>query len=332
MSSLEADTALTVRLVEGFDDPALDRTRWDRALAAGCTDVVFLTWAWQRQWWKAFGGERLMLVLAEQAGEVRAIAPLFALEDMLFFVGSGGSDYLDFIGELDAPTLTAMLDLARQELAQFAGIGLYHVPVDSRTTSLLPEVASQLGLDLYNEEELTAPHLDLADGERVSAALERRKVRKEENRMRRAGKMRFCSPAANEIDEWLEIFFAQHEARWHPEGEEGLEDAAHRTFVRAIVHEGHRRGWVRITMFEWSGAPVAFDISLVHRGWHLSYLVSRDTSIREYSPGKILEREVIRRAMKAGSSYYDFGLGDEAYKLSHASGVRKLANWSLYPP
>lgn len=42
---------------------------------------------------------QLMLILAERNGQPVALAPLFADSGMVYFVGSGGSDYLDFVGD-----------------------------------------------------------------------------------------------------------------------------------------------------------------------------------------------------------------------------------------
>jgi CelD/BcsL family acetyltransferase involved in cellulose biosynthesis len=84
-------------------------------------------------------------------------------------------------------------------------------------------------------------------------------------------------------------------------------------------------------MLEWKGQPAAFNIALVRGSRHLTYLVSRDPAIRGRSPGKLLDAYVIKQALDAGARCFDFGLGDEDYKLHHASGVAEVANWSLYP-
>jgi CelD/BcsL family acetyltransferase involved in cellulose biosynthesis len=84
-------------------------------------------------------------------------------------------------------------------------------------------------------------------------------------------------------------------------------------------------------MLEWGGRPAAFNIGLVRGERHMSWLVSRDPSIQAYSPGKLLDAHVIGRAIDAGASVFDFGLGEEEYKLSHASGATEVATWGLYP-
>jgi len=72
----------------------------ERVLATGESDVVFLTWHWQSAWWKTFGRGELLLIAVERDGEVIALAPLFTEAGMIYFVGSGGSDYLNFIGDI----------------------------------------------------------------------------------------------------------------------------------------------------------------------------------------------------------------------------------------
>ena len=267
-------------------------------------------------------------MLAERDGAVCAIAPLFAAKEMLFLVGSDGSDYIDFIGELDEATLAAMLDAARRELSDCVGVGLYHIPLRSRTTSLLPGVAELMGLKLFREGGMRAPYAELDDPLRVRELVARRSLRKAEARMQRAGPLRFALAAAEELDEWLELLFEQYGARW---GDAEIVDEDARSFYRAIVHRGHREGWLSFSMLEWRGVPVAFDITLIRGERHLSYMSSRDPSISEHSPGKILQRHVVKAAVDAGARVFDYGLGEEQYKLDDASGVEEVANWFLYP-
>ena len=331
MTSVETHTGLDIEVHRDFDHLPVSPALWDRLLAAGPTDVVFLTHEWQRTWWETFGGDDLLIVTATRAGEPVAIAPLFAVDQMLFLVGSGGSDYLDFVGRTDSTMLAAMLDAARAQVPDFAGIGLYHVPLLSPTTSKLPGVASRLDLELHRDGGMTAPYVDLTDTARVEDALGRRKLRKDEARMRREGPLRYVSAGAADLDSWLDRFYSMHASRWSPEGGGGLEHDQGREFVRKVVHAGHRAGWLRFTMLEWKGQPAAFDISLTRGDRQLTYLVARDATITAYSPGKLLERQMMRTALESGARRFDFGLGDEPYKLMHASDIAEVANWFFYP-
>ena len=331
MTEAAAATDLRLRVLDDFAAPGLDPSRWNGLLARSATDVVFLTHEWQRLWWRERGDEQLLIVFAERDGGETAIAPLFAVEGSISLVGSGGSDYLDFIGRPDEAALASMLAAAREAAATFSGIELYHVPLDSPTTALLPGVAERLGLEMHREDAPGAPFADLGDAELVERLTARRSVRKEEARMRRAGDMRVRVAATEELEALVELFLEQHAARWLPVGEQSFDRAGSRDLVRSAVRAGDRDGWARLTVLEWQGQPAAIDISLIRGSTQLSWLVSRDPAIREHSPGRVLRAHVVREAVEAGMRRFDFGLGEEEYKLRDASGVRQLANWFLYP-
>jgi CelD/BcsL family acetyltransferase involved in cellulose biosynthesis len=331
MTSNAAAPKLSVRILADFDDPALDPACWDRLLTAGPSNLPCLMLDWQRAWWHAYGGDRLLLALAEEGGATRAIAPLYADEEMLYLVGSGEADALDFIGHIDERSLSQMIAAARDELSAFAGMHLYHMPSDSRTTTVLAGVAARLGLELCTLYELGAPYLDLTDSAHAEQVIERRKVRKEEYRMMREGPLEVRLATREDLDPWLDRLFAQHVARWTGQGDTKFDEQTRREFCRAIVHSGHDAGWLRFTMLEWKGQPASFDITLVRGDRHLGFLVSRDPAITRHSPGKVLEAHVIRAALESGARRYEFGIGDQEYKLSRSSANPRVVSWALWP-
>ncbi len=319
-----------LRLLSGFEALRDEEQRWRSALA-GSWAAPFLLPGWQQEWWKAFGGEQLLLAAALRDGRLHALVPMFAQEQMLFLVGSGGSDYLDVVGSPDADELAGMIAAAREQLEGFAGIRFYHLPDSSPTVALLPAAAERLDLELYREETAAGRWADLRDAAQLAHLLDRRSVRKEEARMRRAGKLALRAARADQLDSWLETFFSMHSARWSPEREGAAVDRRGRLFVRAIAHRGLAEGWLRMTMLEWRGAPAAFDIGLLHGERRISYLVARDPAIREHSPGRVLIRLLAAAALEEGASVLDFGLGEEDYKLRNAPEAAPVANWGLYP-
>jgi CelD/BcsL family acetyltransferase involved in cellulose biosynthesis len=148
--------------------------------------------------------------------------------------------------------------------------------------------------------------------------------------MRRDAKLEVRAAGAAESAELVETFLRQHGARWREAGEETFDRPGSRELVRAVVEEGVRDGWVRLTVLEWDGAPAAIDISLLAGGTQMSWLASRDPAIRDYSPGRVLQAHVVRGAIADGRRRYDFGLGEEEYKLRDASGVTGISNWFMY--
>ncbi|MBM3878482.1 MAG: GNAT family N-acetyltransferase [Verrucomicrobia bacterium] len=329
------DLALTTMLT-GISDARLTRSRWQRLLPAGPTETVFLTLAWQTAWWECFGRGDLLWVAAERDGELDGVAPLFCDGGMIFFTGSGGSDYLDFVGDVGgAGTLAALLDRARAAVPGFLGFRFYHVPVGSPTGRLLGEVAGRLGLVLFDEGELPAPALDLAkDPGAARTAAEKDNLVRRERWFRRAGELTVEQMRdAAAIGPHLEDFFAQHLARWAGTPYPSLfTDEAQRRFYRRLTELAGAEGWLRFTRVLWEGRPIAFHYGFCYQGSYLWYKPTFDIEWAQRSPGAVLLRQLLLAALAEGAHTFDFGLGDEPFKRRFASRVATVRTWGLYPP
>src|SRR2546421_377269 len=194
---MKAQTA-NVELLEGFDDPRCGATAWNSLLARGLTNTVFLTWEWQKAWWESFERSGLLLLAVERDGELIAIAPFFAEEGMIYFVGSGGSDYLDFIGDVGAPEiLDALVVYARDTVPDFIGFRFYHVSDRSPTAELLRAAALRFDLVLREEGLQSAPATQLGvDSLADRALVQKKSLLRHEAYFRRLGSLQvshFCS-------------------------------------------------------------------------------------------------------------------------------------------
>lgn len=326
---------LTTRLYEGFDDPAVEALDWDALLRAGGTDTVFLTRPYLRAWWSAYGRGRLLLVGVEGDRGPLAVAPFFADGGMVFPVGSGGSDYLDFVGGIEEPgVVEAILETAADAVPGFLGVRLYHVPDASPTGERLGRAASGLGWGVHDEGDLVAPALDLGDPGVVSAAIDRKSLRRHDRWFRNQGDLVVEHlRAGEEIAPRLEAFFDQHVRRWEGTGHPSLfEDRAHRAFYRTLVDEAGDAGWLRFTEVRWNDRPIAFHFGFHHRGTYLWYKPAFEIELARRSPGEVLLRHLIRAADEEGAETFDFGLGDEPFKHRFATRVPRVRTWGLYPP
>jgi CelD/BcsL family acetyltransferase involved in cellulose biosynthesis len=327
---------VTATILTGFDDPAAGPEEWDRLLAAGPTDVVFLTRGYQRTWWDSFGRGQLLLITAERAGRPVALAPLFADGGMVFFVGSGGSDYLDFVGDAGDPdVLVALLGAARRRVSDFVGFRFYHVPDDSPTGACLRAAAGRLELVCYDEGDLPAPALDLdvPPGAGLAAANKTSLVRHERG-LTRAGRLDVTHLRDGEaIAPHLDAFFEQHVARWAATPYPSLFlDPKQRAFYRRLAEVVGPVGTLRFTRLDWDGRPVAFHFGFCHRGRYLWYKPSFAIDLARRSPGEVLLRQLLLAAIDEGTKVFDFGLGDEAFKQRFANRVARVRTWGLYPP
>lgn len=321
---------ISVRLLAGFDDPALADDAWHGLLPQGPTDTLFLTPCWQRTWWQVFGRGQLLLVGIFQGDALVGLAPLFADGDMVFFVGSGGSDYLDFVGQIDgADVLAEVLAVARDAVPSCLGFRFYHVPDTSPTGQKLGDAARLLGCACHDEGELPAPSARLAEA--GQALTRKQSLLRHQRFFEREGELgvRQLRTAA-EILPRLDAFFAQHIARWADTPHPSLFlDLAQQTFYRRLAEQAPP--WLRFTEIAWNGRPIAFHFGFSYRGSYLWYKPSFAIDLARHSPGEVLIRQLLLAALEEGAEEFDLGLGDEPFKRRFANQVRLVRTWGIYP-
>lgn len=327
--------AVKSHVLAGFDDPVIGRERWNSLVQQGATDAMFLTWQWQRAWWEAFGRGRLLLIAIERQGQVVAIAPLFSDSGMVFFVGSGGSDYLDFIGDIrDPAVLDAILETARDHVQDFLGFRFYHVLESSPTGQRLKEAADRLGLTCFDEGKLAAPQLNLvAHPEVALAATKKQSLVRHEAFFRREGRLdvRHLRDEGAILAQ-LDLFFSQHIARWEAMPHPSLfHDPLKRAFYERLTRRMADTGWLRFTRVEWNDRPIAFHFGFCYGGRFMWYKPSFAIDLARRSPGEVLLRQLLLAAIEEGAHTFDFGLGDEPFKRRFATHTAHVGTWGLYP-
>lgn len=330
-----AETGLTTRVLQEFTQPLVSPARWHALLASGSTNSVFMTWHWQKAWWDVFGRGQLMLILVERNGQPITLAPLFADSGMVYFVGSGGSDYLDFVGDSsDSAVLMAILDAARGFVDHFLGFLFYHVPDISPTGAALQVAGRALGLHCYDQGDHPAPRLELAANQEAARTAARKKsLVRHENALRRRGDLVICHLRQGaEILPHLDAFFAQHITRWQATPFPSLfHEPAQRQFYQTLCTQAADTGWLRFTRLDWDGHPIAFHFGSCYDGSYLWYKPSFDVELARHSPGEVLLRQLMLAAMDEGAETFDFGLGDETFKQRFATSTWRVRNWGLYP-
>lgn len=330
---------------QGFD--AL-RAEWNALLQRSATNVLFLSWEWQRAWWDAFSaGKRLhLLALRDDGGQLQAIAPLFVQETLLdpsvplpaisverplpvaggesrqtlhLVGGTEVSDYLDVIApsKVHAEAWAAWL-------AALAGKGwqmldLRCLPSGSPTLSTVSGLARARGWDVQQAREDVCPILELPGTWEEYLALRlnkkqrhelRRKLRRAEQEVRVEW---YWVGDAGGLEEGLDVFFRLHKAS-HPD-KEAFMDAQMQGFFRAVGRFALERGWLRLSVLNFNGQPVASYLCFDYGSDRLVYNSGFDLSAyADLAPGMVLVGYMIEDAIQRGLQRFDFLQGSERYK------------------
>jgi len=328
-------SSITTCILNGFEDQMLNPEDWSRLLVSGNTDTVFLTLHWQKTWWKSFGRGNLLLTIAKRDNKIIALAPLFSEAGMVFFVGSGGSDYLDFIGDIDTPLiLQGLLKRAREQVPDFLGFRFYHILDNSPTGRLLQEAAQKLHLVCFDEGSLPAPILDLSSHpEVVQAAVKKKSLVRYENLLRREGNLTVKHlQEGSAILPHLDEFFDQHIARWEKTPYPSLfREEAQRKFYKCLTLIAAKTGWLRFMRLDWEDRALAFHYGFSYKGNYMWYKPSFAINLAHKSPGTVLLRQLLLCAIDEDAKIFDFGIGDEAFKQRFATNTNYIRTWGLYP-
>lgn len=329
---LNRKSDVSVQLLNGFDDLSINAATWQHLLGQGETDTVFLTRWWQKAWWEVFGRGQLLLLGIFRGTEPVGLAPLFADGGMVFFAGSGGSDYLDFIGEFPGYDVLADVLVKAVELVPgFVGFRFYHVPDKSRSGLALQQVAGSLGLICYDEGDTPAPAIDLRN---VGIAVTRKKsLMRHQRFFEREGDLSIQHfSAGKDILPRLEAFFEQHIARWAVTPYPSLFlDPIQRQFYEALAKSAGRNPWLRFTEISWNDVPIAFHFGFRYGNTYMWYKPSFAIEFSKRSPGEVLMRNLLLEALEEGAEVFDLGLGGEAFKQRFATETPTVRTWGLYP-
>ena len=319
---------MPVRLLAGFDD--LPAAAWADLLERSPTRAVFLTRGWLEAWWQSLGQGTLLLALAERDGRQMALAPLYARDNVISFLGTDSSDFLDFLGDISEPVVLDGLLAAAREASATSVFRLAVVPERSPTTARLAAAAARLGLELRSDEPVLAPALHRA---RLVDAARKKSLIRHENWFRRNGELSVVHTAhGRAILPQLDPFFAQHVERCTAAPYPSLfEDERHRAFYRRLAEQHADPGWLRLTRIDWDGAPIAYHFGMCFRGSFLWYKPSFELSLARRSPGEVLLRQLLIAAHDEGAQTFDFGIGDEAFKHRFATCFPRVRTWTLAP-
>jgi CelD/BcsL family acetyltransferase involved in cellulose biosynthesis len=325
------------RIVASFDATGLDERRWN-ALAALGTNSVFQTYQWHRSWWTTFGSryEPLFVTVSDGQNTI-GVAPLCVEETaagnrVVRFIGGSRADYCDLLAGGNPETVAAMLrglgDYPDWDLLDLGGI-----PAASANVPILKSIGEAAGFRVLVHDQFVCPTLILRGCEPAARRmLEKPSLRRRQRYFERCGRLDFQDlTAAAQIEPHLDHFFDQHTARWRMTSSPSLfQDSSNRSFYRELMTRLDGTGWLMFTLVQFDDRPIAFHYGFDYNDTLTYYKPSFDPAMAARSPGLVLVRHLIHRALQDGRRELDFTIGDEPFKRRFTNTVRKTVNVQIF--
>jgi CelD/BcsL family acetyltransferase involved in cellulose biosynthesis len=322
---------LYARIYSDFSQLPFDAATWNDFASRCETNTVFQTYEWLISWWKVFAATReLLLIVVYRGRDIAGIAPLMIRHSqrsrVIKFLSDGKADYCDFI--IPAPT-TPVLEVIMRTLvairARWDDIRLSNIPENSSTVEQMIRLCGARHLKFLKHDTTPCPTL-MIDGraEDVALVLHKDSLKRPANYFTSRGSVSFRDITdPHEAKTQLEPFFEQHVTRWRNTPHPSLFNTAlNRRFYSELVERMLPTGWLVFSKLDFNNEPLAYHFGFEYQKKFIWYKPSFSMDYQQRSPGNLLLRFLLQRALKQGCREFDFTIGDEAFKRRFSNAVR----------
>jgi|HubBroStandDraft_1064217.scaffolds.fasta_scaffold09613_3 CelD/BcsL family acetyltransferase involved in cellulose biosynthesis len=316
---------LNVRVLTTLESLEELRPAWEELLSQYPQSSIFSAWEWLAPWWRAFGADQQLHVLAfeDLSSRLVGLAPLSisvhadlgkkwkALR--LMGDGSGDSDNLDVPvvpGCADRVALQLLRYLEHQSsLWDFCEFNT--LPAESWVANRLMSLLEEKGWS-YSTGQTPRCSVSLpGDWEAYLAELSS-KVRKNYKYYHRkfekqpATRIYRCSSDADWLAR-LEELFELHQKRWQSEGQPGsFSSLTRRGFYQDLSAVLLQRNWLEFWLLEIDGKTVATDYGFRYGDTAYALQAGFDLAHGLDSPGFYLKGRMLKALIESGVRRYDF--------------------------
>jgi len=212
-------------------------------------------------------------------------------------------------------------------------LDLGNIPAESSTVAMLAAACTDAGLRMMVNDLYVCPTLVIRGHHQAAIKmLNKPSLRRRQNYFERIGQLSFRDLTTfAEIEGYLEMFFNQHVARWKGTRTPSLfEDTMNRAFYCDLAARLDGTRWLLFSVVDLDGAPIALHYGFDYGETLTFYKPSFDPAFAWGSPGLVLVRHLIRRAVEDDRRELDFTIGDEEFKRRFTNTLRKTVTVQVY--
>jgi CelD/BcsL family acetyltransferase involved in cellulose biosynthesis len=225
-----------------------------------------------------------------------------------FFREKRGWDVLELPSVMQDAAIEQLTDLARNEGLLAGG---WCLPV-------IAFFSMEPGLNPGKELEKYPRHPKL-----------RAKVRQREAKLAAMGTVRLSRVERAGATE-LQRFYAMEAAGWKGREKSAIvSDARNRQFFDEVVAEAERLGYLCLYTLELDGKPIAAHIGFTYRGRYWAAKSTYDENYRDYAPGHLIVKAILRDLVERGISEYVMGIRED-WKLEWTQDVRRRSYQCIF--
>jgi len=321
-----------ISTIEQFD---AERERWEAIERRDPDVTAFMRWSWLRAYLPA-ARLRWSILAARADGETVAYLPIARnaswIDRELYL---GGNPAADYTGMLAAP------EHAEAAIGAFAGAivaeswdGFNVQDVSDPKIDTLVRRVCDRGPRLIETAETKCLSCALPATfeeyvtKSISAKTRVNMLRVERRLAEALPEFRMSEPTGADVDAHIEAMILVNHSR------QGGNLRKARGWYAPLFRNAYDQGILRMVIY-WDGArPVAGGAAFTdaEHGWFGLYMIGFDEEYGKLSPGKGIVGRMIRMAIDAGFTRFDFMRGAEEYKARYASDLLVTRHYRLTRP
>ena len=300
--------------VEDLDDVGAE---WD-ALGSAVGASPFVRPAWIGAWWAAFGHGDLVVRTARSDGRLVGVLPLVHAGAALMAPTNRDTPEFGAVAEDDATRRALVADALA---AGPSRLRLEFLGVDSPEAAAVRELAGAARFHL--DERPTRRSLFLEIGgdfdefERARlGSRDRGSLNRFARRLAEQGTVSFdVEDGRSRLDDLLREGYELEHSGWKTAAGTSIEARPEaRRFYDDLARRHAAAGTLRLSFLRLDGRAIAFQYGLEDAGVYYFLKTGFDAAFAGYAPGRLLLRELIRRAFDVRLRRFEFLGSEERYK------------------
>lgn len=300
---------------------------WNILLQNSNSNNPFLTFQWQKTYWRYFAGnKKLFIITIKNKEKIIAIFPLMITTNLGFkkiqFIGTSISDYLDFIIEKgkEEESIKIFILWLKENEKLWDLIDLQQIPSLSLNFSILKKILLENNLSFYDSLQEICPFISLPENyDEFKSFLSKRfskNITYYSRLLQKSFKVDYDLISENSfLDERMDELFKLHQTRWQKEKLPGAFFSKKRKlFHKEIAREFLKENWLRLYTLSLDRKISAVLYGFVYNEKFYYYLSGFDYKLSKYSIGTLLTSFCIKEAILNKLKEFDFLRGGEEYK------------------
>jgi len=321
---------------------------WNSLARAAGDWGVFIGYGWFEAFWRAFSqGREPFVVVLKKEGKVKAVFPCCTMtgsgndpqKDPVSSLTNDHTCHYDFLiePELRQDAIGCFIELWRR-IAPDREITCEYMPAFGQNGISFVQGLHKARIPVHTDDGPWAPWLKMSGNwDQFWEALPRKRRDNLKRRRKRAeekGKLQFeAIRESRRLDEMLDVLFEIESRSW--KGKEGTaiqsEPEVDR-FYRRLAHWAMRENRLVLFLLKLDGRPMAGGYCLSSGGTVFLLKIGRDESFDAFSPGSLLQAEIIKYLFtRPEISVYNFLGACNSWKTEWTSQTSDYGRIMAYP-